>query len=78
MPFKSKKQQSFMWAKKPSIAKKWTKTYDSLNSGGKVKDKLKEHAKQHTKKHMKEMEKYMKKGKTFNQAHKFAQKKIGT
>ncbi len=29
MPFKSKKQRKFMWAKKPELAKKWTKKYGS-------------------------------------------------
>ena len=26
-PFKSKAQRRFMWAKKPKIAKRWTKKY---------------------------------------------------
>ena len=77
MPFKSKKQQAFLWAKEPKIAKKWTKKYGSLKDGGKVESKLKEHSKHHTKKHMTEMKKQIKKGKTFNQAHKIAQKKVG-
>ena len=38
MPFKSKKQEKFLWAKEPEIAKKWTKNYGSAkNTGGKVK-----------------------------------------
>ena len=78
MPFKSKKQEKFLWAKEPKIAKKWTSKYGSFKDGGKVENKLKEHSKHHTKKHMTEMKKQIKKGKTFNQAHKIAQKKIGT
>ena len=78
MPFKSKKQEKFLWAKEPKIAKKWTKKYSSFKDGGKVESKLKEHSKHHTKKHMTEMKKQIKKGKTFNQAHKIAQKKVGT
>jgi len=29
MPFKSTKQRSYLWAKHPEIAKKWTKKYGS-------------------------------------------------
>ena len=29
MPFKSTKQRRYMWAKHPSIAKRWTKKYGS-------------------------------------------------
>ena len=29
MPFKSKKQRRYLWAKKPVLAKKWTKKYGS-------------------------------------------------
>jgi len=29
MPFKSKKQRAWMYANKPSLAKKWTKKYGS-------------------------------------------------
>jgi hypothetical protein len=32
MPFKSKAQRRYMWAKHPSIARRWTKKY---GSGGK-------------------------------------------
>ena len=28
-PFKSAKQRRYMWAKKPKLAKKWTKKYGS-------------------------------------------------
>lgn len=35
MPFKSEKQRRFMWAKHPSIAKRWTKKYGSAIQGGK-------------------------------------------
>ena len=45
---------------------------------GRQKKTMKKHSKHHTKKHMTEMKKLIKKGKTFNQAHKIAQKKIGT
>ena len=38
---------------------------------------LKKHSKHHTKKHMSVMKKAMKKGKTFNQAHKKAMRKVG-
>jgi len=34
MPFKSKKQRKFMWAKHPRIARRWTKKY-----GGKIRRK---------------------------------------
>jgi len=37
MPFKSLKQRKFMWAKKPEIAKKWTKKYGSKISKSKKK-----------------------------------------
>ena len=37
MPFKSKKQQSYLWAKEPAIAKKWTKEHGALKRGGRVK-----------------------------------------
>ena len=39
---------------------------------------MKKHGKHHTKKHMSTMKSMMKKGKTFTQAHKAAQKKVGT
>ena len=29
-PFRSKKQEGWMWANKPELAKKWTKKYGSL------------------------------------------------
>ena len=37
MPFKSKKQQAYLWAKEPAIARKWTKEHGSLKRGGRVK-----------------------------------------
>jgi len=40
MPFKSEEQRRFMWAKKPSIARKWTDKYGSKlfkRKGGKIK-----------------------------------------
>lgn len=36
MPFKSAKQRRYLWAKKPHIARKWTKKY-----GSKVRSKKK-------------------------------------
>tara|TARA_R100000655_G_scaffold13397_3_gene30337 strand:+ start:1274 stop:1423 length:150 start_codon:yes stop_codon:yes gene_type:complete len=39
---------------------------------------LKKHSKHHTPKHMAMMIKLMKNGKTFTEAHKITQKKIGT
>ena len=39
---------------------------------------LKKHSKHHTNKHMVMMKKLMKNGKTFTEAHKITQKKIGT
>ena len=39
---------------------------------------MKRHAKHHTSKHMKTMRQAMLKGSTFGQAHKLAQKKVGT
>ena len=41
-------------------------------------DVMKKHSKHHTGKHMKSMTAMMKRGKTFTQAHKAAQKKVGT
>ena len=38
---------------------------------------MKKHAKHHTGKHMKSMTNMMKRGKSFTQAHKAAQKKVG-
>ena len=32
MPFKSKKQEKWMWANKPSMAKKWTKEHGGFKS----------------------------------------------
>jgi hypothetical protein len=29
MPFKSTKQRRYLWAKKPELARKWTKKYGS-------------------------------------------------
>lgn len=29
MPFRSEKQRRYMWAKHPTIAKRWTKKYGS-------------------------------------------------
>ena len=34
VPFKSKKQEKFLWAKKPKIAKKWAGKY---NKGSEIK-----------------------------------------
>jgi len=34
VPFKSKKQEKFLWAKEPKIAKKWAGKY---NKGSKIK-----------------------------------------
>ena len=34
VPFKSKKQQAFLWAKEPKIAKKWAGKY---NKGSEIK-----------------------------------------
>ena len=39
---------------------------------------LAKHSAHHSKKHMTEMKKSMRSGKTFTQAHKVAQKKVGT
>jgi len=39
---------------------------------------MKRHSKHHTSKHMAAMKKAMLSGKTFGQAHKIAQKKVGT
>lgn len=39
---------------------------------------LSRHSAHHSKKHMTEMKKSMQSGKTFTQAHKIAQKKVGT
>ena len=32
MPFKSVKQEKWMWANKPKMARKWTNKYGSLRS----------------------------------------------
>lgn len=37
MPFKSSKQRRYLWAKKPSLARKWTKKYGSKVGGGRKK-----------------------------------------
>ena len=46
-----------------------------ISKGGKK--TLKKHSKHHTKKHISVMKKAIKKGKTFNQAHKKAIRKVG-
>ena len=43
----------------------------------KQKEQLKKHSDHHSKKHMASMRMNMMRGKTFNEAHKIAQKKIG-
>jgi hypothetical protein len=37
MPFRSKKQRRYMWAKHPDIATKWTREYGSKIRGKKKK-----------------------------------------
>lgn len=37
MPFKSKKQRSYLFANKPGLAKKWAKKYGAKIGGGKTK-----------------------------------------
>jgi len=32
MPFKSKKQEKYLWAKHPAIARKWEKKYGTFKS----------------------------------------------
>ena len=54
--------------KKGSQVKKLTKRQEET---------LKKHSKHHTPKHMAMMKKLMKNGKTFTEAHKITQKKIG-
>jgi hypothetical protein len=34
MPFKSKKQEGYMWANKPAIARRWTNKYGSAKKKG--------------------------------------------
>ena len=41
MPFRSKKQRKFMWAKHPDIARRWTKKYGSKVVKSKKKKKKK-------------------------------------
>ena len=41
MPFKSVKQRKYMWAKKPALAKKWTKKYGSKIKKGRKSSKKK-------------------------------------
>tara|TARA_R100001443_G_scaffold68178_2_gene76941 strand:+ start:7103 stop:7228 length:126 start_codon:yes stop_codon:yes gene_type:complete len=41
MPFKSKKQRSFLYANKPEIAKKWSKKYGSKIAKKETKKKRK-------------------------------------
>ncbi|QDP67718.1 MAG: hypothetical protein Unbinned15contig1001_28 [Prokaryotic dsDNA virus sp.] len=55
--------------KKTKFTKKLTKRQQ---------DTMKKHSKHHSKKHMDMMTKEMLAGKTFTQAHKKAQKKVGT
>lgn len=37
MPFKSSKQEKFLWANNPKLAKKWTKKYGSVRKKKKKK-----------------------------------------
>ena len=39
MPFKSKKQRKFMWARHPEIARRWTEKYGSKIQSKKKKKK---------------------------------------
>jgi len=56
--------------------------YSKYSAGGKVTSAqaktLDKHSSHHSAKHMAEMKVAMQKGKTFTQAHKAAQKKVGT
>ena len=36
MPFQSKKQERYMWANKPTIARRWTNKYGSAKKNGGV------------------------------------------
>jgi hypothetical protein len=65
-------------AKKTSKKKVMIKGADVSALTKRQQDVMKKHSKHHTGKHMKSMTAMMKKGKTFTQAHKAAQKKVGT
>jgi hypothetical protein len=56
------------------MRKKYGKTKEITK---RQKETLKKHSVHHSKKHMSEMKKAMQLGKTFNQAHKDAMKKVG-
>tara|TARA_R100000664_G_scaffold24465_1_gene34268 strand:+ start:278 stop:475 length:198 start_codon:yes stop_codon:yes gene_type:complete len=64
MPMKPKKKVTVKGADLSSLTKR-------------QQDTMKKHAVHHTGKHMKMMANMMKRGKTFTQAHKAAQKKVG-
>ena len=64
--------------KKSSSKKVMIKGADVSALTKRQQDTMKKHSKHHTSKHMKSMTAMMKKGKTFSQAHKAAQKKVGS
>ena len=41
MPFKSKKQEKYMWANKPKVAQKWANKYGSHKQKKKIKKQKK-------------------------------------
>jgi len=65
-------------AKKTTNKKVMIKGADVSSLTKRQQDVMKKHSKHHTGKHMKSMTAMMKRGKTFTQAHKAAQKKVGT
>ena len=64
--------------KKTSSKKVMIKGADVSALTKRQQDTMRKHSEHHTSKHMKSMTSMMKKGKTFSQAHKEAQKKVGS
>tara|TARA_Y100001963_G_scaffold134660_1_gene195490 strand:+ start:46 stop:303 length:258 start_codon:yes stop_codon:yes gene_type:complete len=64
-------------AKKTAKKKVMVKGADLSSLTARQQDTMKKHSVHHTGKHMKMMANMMKRGKTFTQAHKAAQKKVG-
>ena len=63
--------------KKTTNKKVMVKGADLSSLTARQQDTMKKHSVHHTSKHMKMMANMMKRGKTFTQAHKAAQKKVG-
>ena len=73
-----KKKTAKKKAKKTSKKKVMVKGADVSGLTPRQQATMKKHSKHHTAKHMKSMTAMMKRGKTFSQAHKATQKKMGS